>query len=154
MDTGQPETPPVLLPVKQRLAGEQRLRAAAALDFRRAPAGRGNEVHPRHQHAPRVFFAEQDGSSGGEVHEGRAEGAREALALGPHQIDVGLAVDLRAAKKENVDAPLACEVEELPRALRERIGGFLLLPKDPEAAGLSGSFAKNTPPEKTRRRPP
>ena len=47
-------------------------------------------------------------------------------ALGAHQVDVGLAVDLRPAEEEDIDAPLPGEVEELARALRERIAPALV----------------------------
>src|SRR6185503_20196849 len=97
---------PAPLPREQRLAGQQRPRRAARRD----------ELHLRHQHALGMLLAEQDGLLHHRIHEGRAEGAGEALALRAHQVDAALAVDLRAAEEEHVDAPLPGEVEQLARA--------------------------------------
>src|SRR5579862_10033693 len=82
MDALQPEAALVLLPRKQCLAREQGLRPAAALHFRRTPAGRGNEIHLRHQYALRMLLAEENRPAGGEIHERRTEGAGKALVLG------------------------------------------------------------------------
>src|SRR6185503_11384624 len=101
-----PEAAALLLPGEERLAGDQRPRVAA----------RGDELDLRHQHAARVLLAKEDRARHQRIHERRAERAREAPALGAHQVDVGLAVDLRAAEEEDVDAALASEVEELARA--------------------------------------
>jgi hypothetical protein len=109
MDAFQPET--AALPGKQRLAGQQRRRGAARRD----------ELHLRHQHPPRVLLAEQDGSLHHRVHERRAERAGEAAPFGAHQVDAAFAVDLRAAEEEHIDAPLPGEVEQLARALGERV---------------------------------
>src|SRR5438105_3465782 len=120
----------LLLPGEQRFAGEQGYRSAAALDPGRAPARRGDEFHLRHQHARGMLFAKQDGPAE-KVHEGRAERAGEPVLACAHQVDVGLAVDLRAAEEEDVDAALPGEIEELARSFRERVA--LALVKEGEA---------------------
>src|SRR5205823_14899153 len=117
MNAFQAKAMPVALPGEQRLAGEQGYRPAAALDAGRAPARRGNEFHLRHQHARGMLFAEQDRPAE-KIHEGRAERAGEPALACAHEVDVGLAVDLRAAEEEDVDAALPGEIEELARSFR------------------------------------
>src|SRR5688572_9587498 len=124
----EPEAALFRLPGKEGLARQQRHGAAAALDLRRAPARRRDEVNLLHEHPRRMLLAKQDHSGHGEIHERRAEGAREPckgarLRAGshPHQVEVGLAVDLRAAEEKDVDASLPREVEELTRTLGKGI---------------------------------
>src|SRR6185503_6390339 len=107
----EPEAALVLLPGEKRLAGEQR----------RGVAARRDEFHLRHEDARRVLLAKQDGFFHRLIHICGAERAGEPLALRTHEVDVPLAVDLRAAKEEDVDTPLSREVEELARALGEGI---------------------------------
>src|SRR5690606_7896910 len=82
---------------------------------------------------PRMLLAEEDRAPHCAVHERRAEGAWKAPPLGGDEIHAALAVDLRAAEEEDVDAPLAGKVEELARALGERIGLAALQERDPQA---------------------
>src|SRR5260221_14151128 len=82
-----------------------------------------------------MLFAEQDRAAG-EVQDRRAKRAGKAAAFRAHQVDVGLAVDLRAAKEEVIDAALPREVEELARALGERVAFALVQPGDPDRAAL------------------
>src|SRR5438309_850647 len=96
MHAFQAKAPHLPLPGKQRLAGQQGSRLAACRD----------ELDARNQRAPRVLLAKEDRARDHRVHECRAERTRKAAPFGAHQIDVGLAVDLRAAEKEHVDAPL------------------------------------------------
>src|SRR5687767_12527474 len=100
-----------LLPAEDRFAGDERRRIAA----------RGDELDLRHQHPGGMLLAEENRVLHHRVHESRAEGAGEAAAFHPHQVDVRLAVDLRSAEEEDIDPPLAREVEELARALGERV---------------------------------
>src|SRR5687768_3361268 len=116
----QPEAPAIPLPGKERLAGEQRLRIAARRD----------ELDLGHQRAARVLFAKQDRPGDHRVHERRAEGAREALAVDAHQVDRRAAVDLRPAEEESVDPALPGQVEELARAFAEGIRRAALLQRD------------------------
>src|SRR4051812_7741168 len=111
----QQEATLVFLPAEKRLAGKKRDGSAAPLDLRGAPTGCGNELDLGHEHAARMLLAEKDRAAG-EVHERRAERAGEATPFGAHQVDVRLAVDLRAAEEKVIDASLPGEVEELARA--------------------------------------
>src|SRR5260221_3164638 len=80
-----------------------------------------------------MLLAEQDRAAG-EVHERRAERAGKAASFRAHEVDVRLAVDLRAAKEEVIDAALPGEVEELARALGKRIALALVQPGDADRA--------------------
>src|SRR6266571_5976807 len=122
----QPEAALVLLPGKKRLAGKQGRRPAAPLHPAWAPAGRGDEVHPVDQHAARVLLSEQYGLVRSKIHECGTEGAGEAPALGLHQVDVRLAVDLRAAEEKDVDPPLPRKIEQLARAFGKGVAPALL----------------------------
>ena len=85
---------------------------------RRRIAARRDEFDPGHEDARGVLLAEEDRSHN-RVHESRAERARETPAFGAHQVDVRLAVDLRAAE-EDIDATLPAR-SKAPRAFAERI---------------------------------
>src|SRR5882757_3897908 len=82
-----------------------------------------------------MLLAEQDRAAG-EVHERRAERAGKAAPFRAHEVDVGLAVDLRAAQKEIIDAALSGEVEELARALGKRIALALVQARHADRAAL------------------
>ncbi len=82
-----------------------------------------------------MLLAEQDRAAG-EVHERRAERAGKAASFRAHEVDVRLAVDLRAAQKEIIDAALPGEVEELARALSERIAFALVQARDADRVAL------------------
>ena len=110
----------VLLPGKERLAREQRGWIAA----------RGDELDPRHEDARRMFLAEEDRALHHRVHEGGAERAGKAPALGAHEVDVRFAVDLRAAEEEDIDATLPGKVEKLARAFAEGIAFPSVQPGD------------------------
>src|SRR5258706_1683386 len=116
------KAPLVALPREERLAGDERRRIAARRD----------ELDLGDQHALRVLLAKQDRAWHDRVHERRAERTRKAAAVRLHQVDARLAVDLRAAEEEHVDAALPGEVEELPRALGQRIRLAPLLQRDAE----------------------
>src|SRR4051812_6584338 len=92
MDALQAKAPLVPAPREERLAGEERLRAARSRD----------ELHLRHEHALRVLLAEENHAGHRAVQVGRAERAGEAAALRLHQVDIGRAVDLRAAEEEDI----------------------------------------------------
>ena len=53
-----------------------------------------------------MLLAKEDRPLHHRVHESRAERSWETPAFGAHQVDVRLAVDLRAAEEEDIDAPL------------------------------------------------
>src|SRR3954462_14554823 len=82
-----------------------------------------------------MLLAEEDRAAS-EIHERRAERSREAPAFGAHEIDVCFAVDLRPPEKEVIDAPLPGEIEELARALGERITGALVKAGDTDRLAL------------------
>src|SRR5260221_6221489 len=82
-----------------------------------------------------MLFAEQDRAAG-EVHERGAERAGKTAAFRAHQVDIRLAVDLRAAEEKVIDAALPREVEQLARALGERVAFALVQPRDPDRAAL------------------
>src|SRR5712692_3925616 len=107
---------PLLLPGEQRLAGHQG----------RGVAARRDVFDPGNQRAPRVLLAEQNRPRHHRVHECRAKGAGKTPAVRAHQVDVRFAVDLRAAEEEDVDPALADEIEQLARALGERVSGSFL----------------------------
>src|SRR6185503_16283992 len=69
-------------------------------------------------------------SSSPPIHEGGTERAGETLAVGAHQVDAALTVDLRAAEEEHVDAPLPGQVEQLARTLGERVAFPLVQHRD------------------------
>src|SRR5260221_2242218 len=73
-----------------------------------------------------MLFTEKYDLPDGGIHEGRAERAGKAAPLGLYEIDVRLAVDLRPAEEEDVDPALPREVEQLARALGERVALTLL----------------------------
>ena len=81
----------------------------------------GRAIFAWDKDAAGVLFPEQDCSMRSKIHEGGAEGPRKAPPFRLHEVDVRLAVDLRAAEEEDVDAPLAREVEELARAFGEGV---------------------------------
>ena len=90
-----------------------------------------------------MLLAEKDRAAG-EIHERRAERAGKAPAFRAHEVDIRLAVDLRAAEKEVIDASLPREIEELARALGEGIAFALMQPRDAQrmafgAQQLAGS---------------
>src|SRR6185295_3457915 len=118
---------------------------------RRRRAARGGELDLWHQGAARVLLAKQDRPRDDPVHVRRAERARKALALRAHQVDRALAVDLRTAEEEHVDAPLPGEVEELARAFGEGIGLPPLLQRYPER-GINIFSQKTTRSRNGRRR--
>src|SRR6478736_5970027 len=82
-----------------------------------------------------MLFAEKDRAAS-EVHERGAERAGKAPAFGAYQVDVRLAVDLRAAKEEVIDASLPGEIEQLARTLGEGIAFALVQPRDPDRTTL------------------
>src|SRR5258708_10455343 len=73
-----------------------------------------------------MLFAEKYDFPDGRIHEGGAEGAGEAAPLRLHEIDVRLAVDLRAAEEEGVDPALPGEIEQLARAFGKGVASALL----------------------------
>ena len=56
------------------------------------------------------------------------------MPFGAHQVDVRLAVELRAAEEEEVDAALAGEIEELARAFGKGVALALVQPGDADRA--------------------
>src|SRR5260221_1574331 len=116
----QAEAALVSLPREQRLARQERLRVAA----------RGDELDLRYESATRMFFAKKDRARHHGIHECGTEGSGEPLAVGAHQVDRAAAVDLRAAEEEGVDPALPRQVEQLARALGERISRAPLLQRD------------------------
>jgi hypothetical protein len=135
MNTLEPKAACLRLPAEERLAGDEGDRPAAAHDLGRAPARRGDELDARHQHAPRVLLAKEDRAAG-EIHERGAERTGEPSALRAHEVDVRLAVDLRAAEEEDIDASLPGKVEELARAFAERIAAAPMQPRNAQAGIL------------------
>lgn len=112
-------------------AGHQRLRGAAAEltggDTPGALIASTRSTSTR----PTVLLAEPDRARHHHVHERRAEAAGEARGparpgADPNQVDVGLAIDLAAAEEEQVNPLLAGQVEQLARALGERIAAPLV----------------------------
>src|SRR5512145_2567235 len=116
----------LLLPGKERPARKQRGRVAA----------RGDELDPRHEDARRVFLAEEDRPLYHRIHEGRAERPGKTPAFGAHEVDVRLAVDLRATEEEDIDPPLSREVEELARAFAEGVAFPLVKHRHPHPGVL------------------
>ena len=58
------------------------------------------------------------------------------MPFGAHQVDVRLAVELRAAEEEVVDASLAGEIEELARTFAEGIAMALVEPGNAQRPSL------------------
>src|SRR5262245_27008205 len=124
MHAREREAPPPAVEGEQAAVGDQRDRTARAMDVVGACSGRADEVDLRHQRAPRVLEPEQDHLGHDVIEVGRAERAGETrlrvrVVADADEVDVGLAVDLRARKEERVDPPLAGAVEELPPAVGE-----------------------------------
>ena len=126
MQRGEREAAGVGIEAEHAAARDQRLRRAAAKHAGGGEAGGRDVLDPLHQHPARVLLAEQDGARRHQVHERRAEAAGKAHAgsrpvAGADQVDVGLPVDLAAAEEKQVDAALAGEIEQLARAVGERV---------------------------------
>ena len=116
----------LFLPGKKRLAGEKRGWVAARRD----------KLDLGYEHALGMLFAKEDRARHHRVQVGGAERAWKAPAFGAHEIDIGLAIDLRAAEKENVDSSLPREVEEFARAFAERIAAAPMQPRNAQAGIL------------------
>src|ERR671939_373449 len=78
----------------------------------------------------------KENRAAGEIHERGAERTGEPSALRAHEVDVRLAVDLRAAEEEVVDASLPREVKELARAFSERVALALVQARDAQRLAL------------------
>src|SRR5450759_918378 len=125
MRASQPEAFARLVEIKQRQSGQQRVRTAVAHQAF-AGAGRADEIDFLDKHARRMFLAKQDYPRHDIIEERRTERTRPAgaalrIIAGPYQIDIGLAVDLAAAQKKRVDAALGGAIEQLDRAVGEKI---------------------------------
>ena len=99
-----------------------------------------------------MLLPKQDRLSSREVHERGAERPGEPLPFRFNQIDVRLAVDLRPAQEEDVDAPLAGEVEQLARAFAERVAFALVQHRQaqgrvclPDKQGACGGDGRSRP---------
>src|SRR3546814_19980608 len=74
-----------------------------------------------------MLLAEQDHPRHQIIEIARAERARPAhiglrvFATGTDQVDIGMAVDLAAAKKEGIEPPLPGQIEQLNAAVAENI---------------------------------
>ena len=102
------------------------MRAAGPMHASFTHAGRADEIHLRHHDPARVFFAKQDHARHQKVQIRRTERSwpahrRIRVVAGTDKIDVGLAVDLAAAKEERVYPALRGEVEQLDAATGKEI---------------------------------
>src|SRR3546814_16747213 len=86
-----------------------------------------------------MLLAEQDHPRHQVIEIARAERARPAhiglriFAAGTDQVDIGMAVDLAAAKKESIEPSLPCKVEQLDAAVAEEIVPDAAEHVDPQA---------------------
>src|SRR6185295_995175 len=115
-----------LVEAEQRLAGQQRNRAADSEHAVIADARRADEVHLLDKGAGRVLLAEQDDPRHDVIKIGRSERAgpshlRLRIVAGPHQVDVAVAVDLSSAEEKGVDTALSRAVEQLGRTIGEEV---------------------------------
>ncbi len=144
MAVGEGEAAERAIEAEGGLAGDQALRAARAVVMRRAGAGGADEIDPLDQDPRTMLQAEQDDARHEVIEIGRAEGARPAhraprIAANPHQVQVGLAVDLAAAQEEGVDPALGGAVEQLLAAIGENI--VALAAQDRDAQPPFGAHA-------------
>src|SRR5438128_1566838 len=118
------EAPALSLEGEQAAIGDERERAAGAMNVVRARSRRADEIDLCDQRATAVLEPEQD-HLGHDVIEVRgAERARKAnrrvrVVADADEVDVALAVDLSAREEEHVDAALAGAVEQLAPAVGE-----------------------------------
>src|ERR1700730_9019278 len=118
------EAPSLSLEGEQAAIGDERDRAAGAMNVVRARSRRADEIDLCDQRATAVLEAEQD-HLGHDVIEVRgAERARKAngrvrVVADADEVDVALAVDLSAREEEHVDAALAGAIEQLASAVGE-----------------------------------
>ena len=126
MHAREPEAPARAVEGEQAAVGDERDRAARAIDVVRARSRRADEVDLLDQRAARVLEPEQDHLGHDVVQVGRAERAGEAhlrvlVVADADEVDVALAVDLPAREEEHVDAALAGAVEQLAPAVGEEV---------------------------------
>jgi len=116
MDGLQAEALRVALKRKYAAFRYQRIGAAGAVDAGWANAGGGDEVNLRHQYAAAMFWPEKNYPRHQEIEIGRSVSAGKAhIKIGvlaeTDQINIGRAVDLPAAEKKSIDAPLCGSIE-------------------------------------------
>ena len=126
MACGQREARRVAVEAEHAPPCQERDRPARTVGAGRARAGSADEVDPLDERPPRVLGLEQDHARYEEVEVGRAERAGQAnvaqrVAADADEVDVGRAVDLRAAEEEGVDPSLRGAVEQLPSAFGEEV---------------------------------
>src|SRR5262249_8851879 len=118
------ETPSLALEGEQAAIGDERDRAAGAMNVVRARSRRADEIDLRDQRATAVLEAEQDHLGHDVIEIQGAERAWKAhrrvrVVADADEVDVALAVDLSAREEEHVDATLAGAVEQLAPAVGE-----------------------------------